>query len=158
VHHETYPGGVGLAPGWETRGLYETEQRWVSACMAARVNYYGVSVSLSLRGDHAALDTVQEERDDYPHQEGAFWGNIFVQEPYLHACYNTANVQHSRSKLRDCAAGHLEDETVSDCGELARLGPCSSVCADRTSPPGVPDDGFASCNGVGEVITTFLDD
>ena len=158
LHHETYVGGVGLATGWETRGLYETEQRWVSACIAARVNYYGATVSLSLRGDHAALATTPAEQEVYPHQEGAFWGNIFLPEPYLNACYNTANVEHSRSKMRDCAAGHWDGATVSDCGDLQRVGPCDVVCVDRTSPPDVPDDGFASCNGVTEVITTFLDD
>lgn len=152
---ETYIGGIGLAPGWETRGLYETEQRWVSACIAARVNYHGATVLVSMRGDHAALSMIEGEVDSYDMQEGAFWGNIFASDPYVTACYDAENVDHSRSKKRDCAAGHLEGTTVSDCGPITRVGPCSGACLDRTVPAGV-DDGFASCAGVAEVITVYL--
>lgn len=38
-HHE-FPGAMGLAPDWLHRPLTEAEQRWVSACLLARTNYF----------------------------------------------------------------------------------------------------------------------
>src|SRR6266498_3227214 len=52
-----FPGGLGLAPEWgRSRGSCDGEcQRWVSACMLARVDAAGVKRIISLRGDHPAL-------------------------------------------------------------------------------------------------------
>ena len=47
VHNESLPGLVGLAPGWATGPLDTAGQEWVTSCMAARLNAYGVSVMLS---------------------------------------------------------------------------------------------------------------
>ena len=42
VQGETHAfvGGLGLAPGWLERGLNPVEQRWVSACILARINHF----------------------------------------------------------------------------------------------------------------------
>lgn len=46
--HE-FPGAIGLAPEWWHRPLTPEEERWVSACLLARTNFYGVRVEISLR-------------------------------------------------------------------------------------------------------------
>ncbi|HEU4407053.1 MAG TPA: HYR domain-containing protein [Polyangiaceae bacterium] len=82
-------GLVGLAPGWGQPGgaCDESCQRWVTACVLARTNAYGVKVDLSMRAPDdapahvkAALAVTDEERAAYPLREGAFYGNLFRQE------------------------------------------------------------------------------
>jgi hypothetical protein len=51
----TFHGLVGLAPAWLDQPLKTSEQRWVSGCLLAHVNGYGVEVPISLRGQHPAL-------------------------------------------------------------------------------------------------------
>jgi len=76
-----WPGGIGLAPDWHRRGLTEEEERWVSACILARTNYFGVRVLLSMRSpfpsDAAGLKVDADERRDYAVEEATFFGNIF---------------------------------------------------------------------------------
>ena len=81
-----FHGMVGLAPQWETRRLTTKEQRWMSACMLARVNNSGKSLFISLRGPHEALSVTAEEANDFVLQEGAFFGNIFTQTQEFYAC------------------------------------------------------------------------
>jgi hypothetical protein len=72
-----FPGLLGIAPEW-LNGACETScQRWVSACLLAHANGLGVSVPISLRGPHPALTATAQEEQDYPVQEGAFYGNLF---------------------------------------------------------------------------------
>lgn len=134
VHDEAYPGQLGLAPGWATAPLTdETQQRMVSACLAARTNWYGVSVVLSLRSKLKPLRTAVPgtELADYSNVEGAFWGNLFTPTPYLHSCYEAANVDVARAANRDCAAGHLDaNGQPTECGVIDILGPCSDWCQD----------------------------
>jgi hypothetical protein len=66
----------------------EVCQRWVSACLFARANAVGISVPISMRGPHPALDTTPQEVADYPLQEGAFWGNWF-DGTGMYACYGS---------------------------------------------------------------------
>ena len=42
----TFPGSIGLAPRWLTEAMTPREERWVSACLLAHVNYCVVPVSL----------------------------------------------------------------------------------------------------------------
>jgi hypothetical protein len=131
VHAETYWGLLGLAPSWASGPLDAEGQRFVSACMAARTNYYGVPVEISVRADIDVLEqnTSAAELGAYSHIEGAFWGNLFAPAPYLRACYRAENVAHSRSMMRDCAAGHVNaDGTIAQCGLLHSVGSCTTVC------------------------------
>jgi hypothetical protein len=132
VHDETYTGGVGLAPRWATGPLDLTGQRLVSACLAARTNYYGVTVLISMRSGAPPLDamTPRSELAAYPHVEGAFWGNLFASTPALYACYDPADVAIARSDDRDCAAGHVDsDGEIVPCGPITLVGPCDEHCA-----------------------------
>src|SRR5262245_15286106 len=84
----TFQGGLGLAPEWGVDGgVCDTHcQQWVSACLLARVNYYGQHVALSVRGPDAALATTPDERTAYPEREAGYWGNIFLSKPAMYAC------------------------------------------------------------------------
>lgn len=158
VHNETYWGQLGIAPTWTQSALSVADQEMVSACMAARTNYYGSSVIVSLRVDGS---TASLEKTLYPAEEGAFWGNLFAATPWLKACYNEANISNSRAKLRDCAAGHLEGETVTECGIIDIIGSCNAWC-DPLDSSGkyrtkcVIDPGVSTTTTTTEIASAFL--
>ena len=131
VHQETYVGELGVAPGWATGPLNSQGQYMVTACLAARVNYYAMPVIISIRSLTEPLKTLSgsQELVMYPDVEGAFWGNLWAPTPFIHACYNDATVANSRAWKRECATGHLNtDGTIAECGMIDIVGPCSSVC------------------------------
>jgi hypothetical protein len=98
IHNEVYYGILGIAPDWAKGSLSKADQEMVSACLAGRTNYYGTSVTISMRSLQSPLKTLvgSEELTEYPYVEGGFWGNLFTKTPYLSACYNTADVSRSR--------------------------------------------------------------
>jgi hypothetical protein len=116
--HHLY-GQIGLAPRWADQACDETCQSWVSACLIARINARGERVEISLRGDHPALAVGPGEATAFPHQEAAYYGNLFTDPPVLHACLPPDNSQLDR------VCGEVEDCPV----QIA--GPCSEVCDDR---------------------------
>jgi hypothetical protein len=131
THNEVYPGHLGLAHRWDRRKLDEEGKQMVSACLAAHTNRYGVSVRVSMRSWQNPLrcEVGSDELDEYPHVEGAFWGNLFSETPYLRACYDATNVDVSRSAKRDCAAGHPgADGDLESCGMIEIVGSCKEYC------------------------------
>ena len=156
-HDELYPGELGLATTWATAPLTSQGARWVSACLASRVNYYGIPVSISSRAP-GVLTTSASERRAYAYEEGAFWGNVFGSTPAVFACYHLLTTSHSRGRARDCAAGHVDSEGyVEQCGIIRIIGPCSTACL----LPLLSRDGYSSCggtlgSGTSETITVFL--
>ena len=84
----SFKGSIGLAPDWIDRGLGLEEERWVSACMLARVNYFGKKVQISMRADRpdSFFELSQEERRDYSIYEGGFFGNLFTDHPVAYTC------------------------------------------------------------------------
>jgi len=113
--HHLY-GQIGLAPGWADQACDETCQSWVSACLIARINARGERVEISLRGDHPALAVEPGEATAFPHQEAAYYGNLFTDPPVLNACLPPDN------SALDRVCGEVEDCPV----QIA--GPCSEVC------------------------------
>ncbi len=104
-------GGIGLWPAWGDPGgaCGGSCQRWVSACVLARTNAYGVKVDISMRVPLDAPEHIRHalklrpdepnepgELEEFPLPEGAYYGNIFrqvaqpegayVMAPSLHAC------------------------------------------------------------------------
>jgi hypothetical protein len=131
AHHEAYPGELAVAPSWATGPIYDQDQRMLTGCLAARVNFYEVPVTISVRSVIEPLKTLSSmpELIDYPDVEGAFWGNMFAPQPYINACYNSGTVDNSRAYQRECATGHLvSGTTYVECGPIRIVGPCSSVC------------------------------
>jgi hypothetical protein len=145
VHDDVYAGDLGLAPTWATGPLSSSGQQMVTACLAARVNRFGVSVQISLRSQRDPLEdeTTAAELAAYPYVEGAFWGNVFASQPWLKACYVQANVDHSRAALRTCAAGYVDPTTgsVLECGMIDIVGPCYRTCSSFSSA----DQAYSGC-------------
>lgn len=129
-----FDGDIGLAPAWIERGLRESEQRWVSACLISRVNRFGVPVSISIRGSHPALKVSVSEARDYKVQEGAFFGNVFraVDEPIIwNACRGEGQAAGDSGTLdlRDCAEPDPANPGQTLCGFKY-----AGDCADWTRP------------------------
>ncbi|MFT3696426.1 MAG: hypothetical protein QM831_25015 [Kofleriaceae bacterium] len=121
----TFAGQIGVAPAWTTRALTVTEQRWVTACLLARVNYFGVVVNLSLQGDLQALKTTAADKP-FTDLDGAFYGNLFDPAgPKEYACDGP-----STSTVRVCAdPDPATNGTQTMCGFVE-----AGTCASGTSP------------------------
>jgi hypothetical protein len=77
----TFYGILGLAPKWIDRRLNRKEQGWVSACLFARVNAIDAAELVSMRGRHEGLAVSASEAAQYTLEEGAFYGNLFIDDP-----------------------------------------------------------------------------
>lgn len=161
-HAESYPGLMGLASGWASGPIGDTEARWVSACLISRTNWYGVSVLISSRGHHGELKKqTDQELAEFTHPEGAFWGNLFAASPVGYACYEPTEQDYVRQQQRDCAAGHLDAQGgVQACGMIQIAGDCADLCKSPQPKWGYRKD----CQAVpgspvktDQVITVFLD-
>jgi hypothetical protein len=150
----TFDGLIGLTPDWVNAPLSVTDRRWLSACLLARVNYYGVTVHISMRGDSPALAITPEEGADYPLYEGAFWGDLFVDGPQdKNACiseYKATDPQVADVPLRQCTVPSGDGTTWCD---FTAAGTCEDVCSGRDG-----ENGYTSCAGAGQVINVFLQD
>jgi len=125
-----FGGGINLAPRWINRKLTRTGQRWVSACLFARVNLYDTAESISLRGSHEALAVFVDEAELYPLEEGAFYGQAFtdLDQPIgWFACRGEAQAAGESGGLilRDCTEPDPNDPAHTLCG-FNFAGDCAS--------------------------------
>ena len=128
-----FDGSLGLAPEWgRSHGSCDGEcQRWVSACVLARVDAAGVKRKISIRGDNRALRPEREELRDYPVPEGAYFGNLFASGQPRFLCLAPGQSQDSRvcgPSLDDCPM-----TVVGSCGDACDDGPYGSFsdCSDK---------------------------
>ncbi|WP_437964415.1 hypothetical protein WMF04_32470 [Sorangium sp. So ce260] len=168
VRSATYQGDLGIADWWVYGPLADPfYQRWISACLASRTNWYGVSVMISLRSNQPFMSSGTTERDSYTVREGAFWGNLFSSTPYLRACYAPAGVPRARALKRDCAAGHLNVDpgsgasTTQPCGPIAIAGSCDTLCNVVSNNGGfysqcLDNPAISSTARTDQVVTSFL--
>jgi hypothetical protein len=129
----TFDGLIGLAPRWETRRLTLKEQRWISACMLARVNKDGHEILISLRGPHNALTVTTEETNRYDLEEGAYYGDIFAAVPRFFACRGDdlySGEFGDTFALRACAQPTEAGDTTL-CG-MTYAGECGAFNVERT--------------------------
>ncbi|WP_437570813.1 hypothetical protein [Sorangium sp. So ce542] len=169
AHAEVYRGDLGYAHWWATTpmGSNTYVQGQLTACLVARINWYGVSVRISLR--NTEMPSTAAERTAFPVREGAFWGNLFstMQAPYLRACYSPSGVTRARQAQRDCAAGHLSIDpatgatAVQQCGPVQIVGSCDAVCSGTDSVNGfyrgcVVNASTSPWVRTDQVMTTFL--
>jgi hypothetical protein len=116
----TYPGSLGMEPQWGERGgsCDQSCQRWITACVLARVDYLGVERPISVRGLNPGLRTTIKEAGDFPVREATYFGNVFAPDQPLFACL---------------APGQTEDQRV--CGDslddcpMKVVGSCARACA-----------------------------
>ena len=127
----SFTGELGLAPEWGAEhGACDGDcQRWVSACVLARVDYAGVKRLISLRGDHRALRASARELRDYPVREATYYGNLFAEGQTRFLCLSP---------------GQSSDERV--CGPsltscpMTVMGSCASACRHMG-----PQGSFVDC-------------
>jgi hypothetical protein len=113
----TFDGWIGVAPQWETKSCAESCQRWVSACVLARLNKLGVHRQISIRGANPALAVVPHEMQDFPIREATYYGNLFQVEQPRYACLPPGATEIERvcgDSLAGCA--------------VAVPGECRNVC------------------------------
>ena len=147
----TFDGSLGLAPEWGgERGWCDGEcQRWVSACVLARVDAAGVKRKISIRGDHPALRPTESELRQFTDREAAYFGNLFV---------------HGKPRFLCLSPGKTSDERV--CGDslhdcpMTVVGSCDQDCIFQG-----PIGDFELCSDAGrshsgqtylESITVYL--
>jgi hypothetical protein len=117
----SFSGQLGLAPEWgQKHGSCDGScQRWVSACMLARVDAAGVEREISVRGDNKALHPEAKEIRDYPVREGAYFGNLF-------------DMAKGQPRFLCVTPGATQDTRV--CGDslancpMTVVGSCDDVC------------------------------
>jgi len=129
-----FPGEMGLAPRWANHDLDREGQGWVSACMFARANAHEVAIPISMRGDNKGLATDKDERDAFPVEEGAFFGNIFgpTSQPIpWYACRGEGQYSGEFGGLidRDCTEPDPANPGFTQCG-LIFAGDCGDFAAD----------------------------
>jgi len=163
-------GELDLASEWLDHPHREAGRGWVSACLFARVNDFGVPAVFSMRGQHKALATSPAEAATYTLEEGAFYGDYFVTPgaPFSWiACRgeDQASGEVGGLILRDCAEPDPLDAThtrcgftyAGDCGDFALQHACKQFsqhefyrkCFDHSI-------GKSDSGGFGEVITVFV--
>lgn len=134
-----FEGSIGLAPDWETRAMSGSEKRWVSACLLARVNAYGISVQISMRGEHAALTPSEGEVDAFNLVEGAFYGDVFTntdEKMEMIACRGASQAAGETGGLvnRDCTEPAANGLTqcgftyAGDCLDYSPQTPSAQAC------------------------------
>jgi len=141
--HYTFGGGVGLSPSVLTDPPSTEQAQWLSACLMARVNYFGKHVLISLRG--GSLSSTPAEEAQYDVFEGAFFGNVFSNIQQKYACQGVPKsvaLQESPDRyLRVCTDG---DEYCN----FTTVGPCADFCSSNEGPCVVNGTTFNDVIGV----------
>jgi uncharacterized protein YjbI with pentapeptide repeats len=157
----SWPGQLGLSDWWLGAALNPAPspksavagEELVSACLMARTNARGRSVSISVRA-RPELSPTAPEAAAYTRHEGAFMGNLFSATPVIRSCSGAGgnnwlsdpSTNAGLAAGRECAAGTA-------CG-FEYLGACTAVCNVK---PGVGGETmFDDCSGNSNVVNTFL--
>lgn len=166
-------GESGLAPEWIAQPLCSDAQRWVSACLFARVNSSDVAISISLRGPSPALSADGDERESFTLQEGGFFGNYFTpkdQPIQWYACRGADKARGNAGDLanRNCSAPDPAAPGLTlcgfsyagDCGSFAALHACEGFAIGGTYYQRCHTDPMIKVPAVGpvflQVITTYV--
>ena len=130
---QTYEGELGLAPEWGLPGGHCDREciEWVSGCVLSRVDYLGVHVEISIRGDLPALAVSAAEAAAYTDREATYYGDIFAAPQQRFACLSPGQTEDTRvcgPSLTDCV--------------MTITGSCNDVCDPPTA-----DGAFRNCLG-----------
>jgi hypothetical protein len=147
-----FAGSLGLAPEWKTNACGVRCQRWITACMLARLNKTGEHVEVSLRGEHPALATDRDERKTFESREAAYYGNFFAGPDQIFMCLSP----DKQNDPRVCGA------SMSGC-PMHVVGSCAQACRGTGQRHGFRDcatatpDRRRNADVYEETITVFLD-
>ncbi|GAB4523331.1 MAG: hypothetical protein Tsb0020_41730 [Haliangiales bacterium] len=174
VIDESFSGAYGLEPSWEHSACDEDCQRSVSACIYARINYFGERNLMAWRrgsGIELNTHTTSLENPSYGVQqsfdleEGAVWGNFFQENPEIYTCRGEDYlVELSILGIEiDLLGGAVPMSAMrmcygdEECLENVHLGPCGDVCATKRSNGGyegcIAPDGDPSDPPYNQVLT-----
>jgi hypothetical protein len=132
----TWHGQLGLAPDWTSgRPATTAEQQVISACLAAHVNKFGVSVSLSIQGKTAQgriIPVAPGELRTYSQTEACWFGNLFFNEGVF-VGKDHEDLRWNESSVRACGMSSQDSGTSVDCPPLIHVGRCSSLCTRNSS-------------------------
>jgi hypothetical protein len=148
----TFAGELGLAPEWKFSSCGKSCQRWVTACMLARLNKLGQHVEISLRGEHKALKTDRSERKDFTVREATYYGNLFEGADKIYTCHSPdqANI------VRVCG------DSLTGC-PMNVVGSCDDACKSQGAHKSFRDCATTtpfhkkSADVYEEAITVFLE-
>ena len=149
--HCVFPGSVGIAPEWLRHKLNHKGQEWVSSCMFARCNAHDTSEAISMRGTSDALSVSADEAALYTVEEGAFYGNMFVDDDDPIAWYSCEGEGQ--------ASGEFGGLVVRDCTEPLACksdGTCDpdpSCAGAGCQPLTCGSDNLCHSNSTGQVLT-----
>lgn len=129
----TWAGSLGLTPSWAGGApSTELEEQLITACLAAHVNKYGVSMQISLLGRDAqgvVLPTTATETKTYAQQEASFFGNAFRNEG-IYVCKDPhLKLSSSQSTLRACSLESQSSGTSVGCPPIVIAGTCGGSLA-----------------------------
>jgi hypothetical protein len=139
-------GQVGVAPEWESGACGPDCQENVSACMLAHVNTSGQHIGLWLDSDNPAIGWGRN--NNFPYQEGSFFGNIFANPPQAYFCNGKdfeLGVVPGRLGVGQAGAPYVNPF------------PGSGYCQDACTPADAPHvgDGYKACKGFPHVVTVW---
>jgi hypothetical protein len=145
-----FEGDFGLAPEWKDGPCRGNCQRWMTACMLARLNKTGEHVQISMRGPHDGLRLEQGEAQEFTKREAAYYGNMFDASDKIYACYSPG----TPSIPRVCG------DSLNGC-PMNVVGSCDRACRDDARDGSFRDCGDrANVNRANrvfdEIITVFL--
>ncbi|MCX5741584.1 MAG: hypothetical protein NT062_03690 [Proteobacteria bacterium] len=152
----TFGGDIGLASAWVDRALDPSAQRWVSACLLSRVNAHDISVFISLRGQNPHLDVGATEAAAYVVEEGAFYGNVFVEPEAPLIAFACRGLDQAKGETapgtpladRDCTEPSTSESTPgkTQCG-FTFAGNCGAFAGGSTRHDDDDDDAPHACEG-----------
>jgi hypothetical protein len=134
-----FSGEIGLAREWLFHPLDAVGQGWVSACLFAHVSAHDVEIPISVRGPHPALALGDGERERFPLQEGAFYGNFFtrldrpIEWIACRGADQAATPQRGTLADRGCAEPDDLNPGFTQCGFIF-AGDCGTFPAEPAEP------------------------
>jgi hypothetical protein len=135
----TWSGVLGLAPGWASGATASlAEQQIITACLAAHVNRYGLSIPISVLGKDALgalIPFTRNELETYTVREACFFGNLFTQEGLFFGV-DRAVTDEAQYLTRACAGmKDASGDPATSCSPLSYVGACTQSCmADPKGP------------------------
>lgn len=147
---KVFRGQFGFAADFWSGTPSVEEQRWMTACLAARTNLWGERVLVALRGPHPGSKSATTPAGELTVQEGAFFGNLFGSPARAFACTGEHEADASPDLARRVCSEPEGSSTRTRCG-FAYAGRCADVCElDRAT------GAYLRCRGRGEIYDEVL--
>jgi hypothetical protein len=142
---DVFEGHFGLDLAWKGNKLSPEGRRWVTGCMAQRLNAWGFTVPILLVGNTAPIYYHKNDNSAYPWNESTVWGDLFSSTeplgtkipPYpIYVCSDAEQIDScDGDQILEWFDSRICDGADA-CG-LTYLGPCSNpVCMQVSGPMG----------------------